>query len=45
MKIFKRKPKCQRKGKEHVFDTFSWHCIYCGISLTEFDRKYRRHRG
>ena len=44
-KWFKRKPKCQRKNKDHIID-LSLRCIYCGkivIDLgVEFYKKHRR---
>jgi len=42
MKIFKRKPKCQRKNGKHFFTPDPFVCIHCGISLVELDRGYKR---
>lgn len=36
MKLFKRKPKCQRKNGEHIID-LNFHCIYCGKNVIDFD--------
>jgi len=44
MRLFKRKPKCQRKNGKHIID-FSLHCIYCGKNIVEFDEEsYKKNR-
>jgi len=38
MKLFKRKPKCQRRNGKHIWN-YNCRCIYCGISVVDLDRE------